>query len=401
MTKRPYFKFIYYFYRVQAILFYKSMNRYLTLLPVLGLVCCIMGQSAKAQIHRKWEGAGIEANFMTAEMIKHTPKILVLPERAGAFELNIVQQTYGKKDWHQRRNYPKVGFGLTYTDYGIDSVYGKCLGLVPALEIPVVRFKKLEWTIRLGFGIGYVTRRYVRYPDWDTLNTVIGSHLNNYSQFVTDIRYHINKHLDIQAGANFSHISNAAFRRPNLGINLYGAHIGLRYFPVSSSPEKIKRNLPPLKSRWLIQGRLGFSANELGPPDGPLYPVYLASVYASKRYMSKNKAIAGIDYSYHNNIYAMLKAIEQYPGDERSHAWSGSIFAGNEFLYGRFGILLQIGVYFKRSELALDPYYQKLGANFYLVQRETGMLKELCISGLLKTHKAEAELVEMGLGVGF
>lgn len=354
-----------------------------------------------AQEHRPWVGTGIEANLMTAEMIRHTKKIKVLPERATAIELAFLQQMYGNKEWHQRRNYPLAGIGLGITDYGIDSVYGKCISIYPTLQIPVIAGKRLEWTVRLGFGIGYATKRYERYPSWDTLNTAIGSHLNNYSFFITDIRYRINKHIDIQLGGNFSHISNAAFRRPNLGINLYGAHIGFRYFPVNSRPERIVRKMAPLKNRWLVQGRLGFSANELGPPDGPLYPVYLASVFASKRYLGKNKAFAGIDYSYHENIYALLRYNESYPGEEKSHAWSGSVFIGNEFLYGRFGIHLQLGFYFHRSELALDAYYQKIGGNFYLVQRETGVLKELFISALLKTHKSEAELVEMGVGVGF
>jgi hypothetical protein len=359
------------------------------------------GSHANAQEHSPWDGVGIEANVMTAKMIKHSKKLRVITDHASAFDLNFIQQTFGRKDWHKGRGYPVIGMGIAYTDYGLDSVYGKCLSLYPNLQIPILRGKKLEWTIRLGFGAGYATRRYERYPSWDTLNTAIGSHLNNYSLVMTDIRYRINKNLDVQIGGNFSHMSNAAFRRPNLGINLYGAHIGLRYFPADSKPPRIKREANPLKNRWLAQGRFSMSANELGPPDGPLYPVYLASVYASRRYRGKNKAIIGIDYSYHSNIYATLRNNEEFPGREKAQAWAGSVFVAHEFLFGRCGILLQMGYYLHRSFLSLDPYYEKIGGNYYLVQREKGLLKELYLSGLLKTHKAEAELVEFGVGVGF
>lgn len=357
--------------------------------------------SVNAQEQSPWDGVGIEANIMTARMIKHSKKILVVPDRSSAFELNFIQQTFGRKDWHQRRKYPIIGMALGYTDYGLDSVYGKCFSLYPSLQIPIITGKKLEWTCRLGFGAGIATRRYERHPSWDTLNTAIGSRLNNYSLVATDLRYRINKNMDVQLGGNFSHMSNAAFRRPNLGINLYGAHIGFRYFPTNSKPQRIQRELTPLKNRWLAQGRFSMSANEIGAPDGPLYPVYLASLYASKRYLGKNKVIAGIDYSYHNNIYAILRNNEMFPGEEKAHSWNGAVFIAHEFLFGRCGVMLQMGYYFKRSFLALDPYYQKIGGNYYLLQKEKGVLKELYLSGLLKTHKAEAELVEFGVGVGF
>ncbi len=349
----------------------------------------------------KLAGWGVEANIMADRMLKHTPKIRVVPEQAFAYELNFIRQTSGAKEWEQRRNYPVFGFGITLTDYGVDSVYGKCISLYPNLQIPLVRGKHLEWTIRAGFGLGYITKRFERLPDWDTLNTAIGSRFNNYTVFATDLRYRINEHLDVQLGGNFSHVSNAAFRTPNLGINLYGAHLGLRYFPVTSRPERIKTSLQPLKNRWLVQARLGISGNEMGPGNGPLYPVYLATAYVSKRYLGKNKAIAGIDYSYHNSLYAYQRNNEINPGNERANAWKGSVYLGHEFLFGRMGVWLQMGVYINNPYPQEYNTYQKLGGNVYIVQREQGFLKELYACALLKTHKTEAELVEMGLGFGF
>lgn len=345
------------------------LNKYsTTLVCFLCLGICAFGQGA---------GYGIETNFMAGKIIKHTPKIKgPIPPLSTAFELSFVQQTDGRKDWQQRRHYPLLGFGIAVTNYGIDSIYGKCISIFPHMQVPIIRSKKLEWTFRAGFGIGYVTKRFSRAPEWDTLNTAIGSHLNNYTTFHTDLRYHINQHWDVQIGANFSHISNAGFRTPNLGLNMAGAHIGLRYFPVSSTPKRIKKSLPKLSNRWLAQARLGISANEYGMGDGPLYPIYIASLYASRRYAGKNKMFAGIDYSYHEGIYAFLRNNEIWTGAERAHSWKSSIFIGNEFLIGRVGLVLQVGVYIKQAALALDPYYEKLGGNFYLIQNEKGVLKD-------------------------
>jgi hypothetical protein len=358
---------------------------------------------AVAQEHdRKWAGFGIEANIMGGKVFKHSPKFFgPVPAFSSAFEVNVVQQTDGRREWEQRRKYPVWGVGIAYTDYGLDSVYGKCVGIYPTLQLPIIRSKKLEWILRFGLGLGYVTRRYSYAPDWDTLNNAVSSHLNNFTLFTTDLRYHIDQYWDIQVGANFSHISNAAFRQPNLGVNMYGAHVGLRYSPVTSAPEKIVRKLRPLRNRWLVQARLGIAMNGGGNGGGPMYPAYLASLYTSKRYAGKNKAFIGIDYSYHSNVYAFLRNNEIWPGEERRHSWKSAVFAGHEWLMGRGALVLQIGVYLKQAALRLEPYYEKLGYNYYILRQEKGLLKELYISALLKTHLTQAELAEFGIGISF
>ncbi len=365
------------------------------------LLCCsFLSISSFAQ--NKWAGYGLETNYYSGKILRHSPKFpTILPKSVNSVELNMVYQTYGTQDWHSRRGYPLLGFGFTYSDYGIDSIYGKCISIYPNLEIPLIRKNKFEWVIRAGFGLGFMTKRYERYPTFDTINTAIGSRMNNYSIFTTDLRYRVNKHLDVQVGGNFSHVSNAAFRTPNLGINTYGAHVGIRYFPVNAQPERVQQESPKLPNRWLAQLRVGLSAREEVAPDGPFYPVYLITAFASKRYWSKNKLLIGADYSYHTNVEAFLKNNEIDPGSEKANSWTSSLFVGNEFLIGRAGIMLQLGVYLKRTPVTAAAIYQKLGGNYYLIQREEGLLKELCGYIYLKTHTSEAELVEVGFGFGF
>lgn len=346
-------------------------------------------------------GYGIEWNSSIGRIIKHTKNFRPpIPERSVATEINLVFKSNGSKDWQQRRNRPVLGCGLTITDYGNQNVFGTAAGIYPNLEMPLIRRTRWEWTTRVGFGLGYISKRYSRYPDWDTLNNVIGSHFNNFSIFSTDLRVHISKHWDAQTGVVLSHISNAAFRTPNLGINRYGFQAGLRYFPVARQPVIAHKLLTPLSSRWLLQLRAGISANEYGNGNGPLFPVYIASTFVSKRYFSRNKVFAGLDYAYYEGVYAFLRNNEILIGEERANSWKSSVFVGHEFLYGHFGIMLQFGYYLKNTYLRIDPYYQKLGANVYLLQREEGFLKELSTSVLLKTHQFQAELVEIGLGVG-
>ena len=351
-----------------------------------------------------WEGFGIEANIFAGKVVKHTVKFhLPLPDLSTGMDVNFQYKAYGRSDWEQRRRYPMVGVGIAYTNYGIDSVYGRCFSLYPNLVIPLIMGKKLEWTMRIGDGVGYVTRDYSRKHPFDTMNNAIGSHLNDYASFMTDIRYHANEHWDVQVGLNFSHISDASFHQPNLGINLAGAHIGLKYFPVTSCPTCKKRDLKPLKNRWLGQFRLTMAFDQSNAPQGPLYPVYLATGYVSKRWISKNKVFAGFDYSYHSLLYAYLRNNEGMvpTGTEREHSYKSAVFAGNEFLLGRVGIVLQVGYYLHQAIQVQGKVYEKVGFNFYLVQREHGPIKELFLYTGLKTHLSVAELAEFGFGMGF
>jgi hypothetical protein len=357
---------------------------------------------AIARDNPKGAGIGIEANFMRGQIYKHTANFkLPVSDNVNAYELNFLQQTYGKKPWHQRHGYPLVGVGITLTDYGMNDIYGKCIGIAPVLQLPLARYRNFEWTFKVAMGLGYITEKFERIPGWDTVNNAIGSHINNYTLFATDIRYRINKHWDVQAGLNFSHASNASFRRPNLGYNTYGWHIGLRYFPVTSQPERLVQELEPLRNRWLVQARFGIAGVEMTTADGPLYPVYMVSLYGSKRYLSKNKAFAGLDYTYNTNMYAFFRNNEVFIGKERSESWRSSAFIGNEFLMGRVGLYLQLGFYVKNYYQSKYWYYQKLGFNIYILQKEKGILKELFASTYLKAHGTEAEFAEFGIGFGF
>src|SRR5690606_18636903 len=128
-----------------------------------------------AQESNALDGYGIEANVLAGKIIKHNYIFPPVPTASGGIDINILKRTNGKKEWQQRRNYPQIGIGLTYVNYGNNAIYGQCIGAYPVIPIQIVRGKKVEWTAKVGIGIGYVTRRYERYPTWDTINNLIGS----------------------------------------------------------------------------------------------------------------------------------------------------------------------------------------------------------------------------------
>ena len=355
--------------------------------------------SCIAQDSSPFTGVGFEANVFEGKVLKHETKFeLPLPKLTTGADINIQWKTYGKKEWHQRRRYPTIGIGFTYTNYGIDSVYGRLFCVYPNIVIPLISGRKLEWTIRIGDGIGYATRDYSRVNPFDTINNAIGSKINDYFSFMTDL---LDQHWDVQLGANFSHYSDGSYHQPNLGVNLPGLHAGIRYFPESSTPKLIKRDLKPLENRWLFQFRVTMGFNASNAPLGPLYPIYLGTGYVSKRYSSKNKLFAGFDYSYSEQINAYLH--NNGPVPPNAYYWNSyktAVFIGNEFLLGRLGVVTQFGYYTHQFWGKQEPFYEKVGGNYYLVQREHGPIKEFFLCAFLEAHLAVAEFAEFGFGMG-
>ena len=141
--------------------------------------------------------------------------------------------------------------------------------------------------------------------------------------------------------------------------------------------------------------------NESNAPLGPIYPVYLGAGYISKRWSSRNKFFGGFDYSYSDQLYAYLRNNGFVAsGQEKWNSFKTAVFAGNEFLLGRVGVVLQLGYYTHQTFDIQEPYYEKLGGNLYLVQREKGPIKEFFLCAFLEAHLAVAEFAEFGFGMG-
>jgi len=365
-------------------------------------VCFFFVASSFAQEKKTLEGMGVEGNVFVGNLFRHSQTMTSrMPESTWGAEINIVKHLHGQKPWHQQRNFPWVGLGLMFLDYNSPDVFGQVWGIYPNIQFPLIRASTWEWTFRAGFGLSYVTKPFERFPDVNLENTAIGGHWNNISPFSTDFRYQLNKQMDFQAGLSFVHVSNASFQQPNLGLNMWSAHLGLRYFPSGNRGTNKPSSSLNLSNRWLIHARAGIAFIDSWPGNGPINPSYMGSVYTSKRYWSKNKAFAGIDLHYHSGMYVFLKSIENEVGKEKWASTQLALFAGHEFIYGPVGLLFQGGVYLHRTYQQPELFYQKLGCNIYLYQAENGILKEVFVSTLLKTHLFTAELFEMGVGIGF
>ena len=359
---------------------------------------CLLSIATNAQ-DRENKGHAVAAHVWLGKMIKHNERFTgPIPPISTAFQIEYLKQTLGEKKWHSQRNYPIIGAGALFIHYGYPEIYGSVIGVYPLLQIPIVKSNDFEWTAQIGAGIGYVTKHY---SIENNQNVAIGSHINNVSPFSTDLRWHIDPQWDVELGLSAVHVSNAAFAFPNLGINMWGVRAGARYYFAPRSPIEMAKEQETVSKKLMFSAKGSLAFVEKGFADGPKYPVYTASLWGRYQYNNVQKAILGLEYTYNNATAAFIHSLEEPVGKNGNIPYQVSGFLGNEFLFGRLGVSVQVGYYLKKYQGLNSSFYQRLGGNYYFIQKEQGLFKELFLSLHLKTHQFTAEFCDLGLGFSF
>ena len=89
----------------------------------------------------------------SGRILPHSKKIAYeIPDRSYGLSLNLLQQTYGKKSWHQRANYPRIGLLLHYYNFGDPIVLGQALGVASNISFKMLGKQKIYAEGRIGAG---------------------------------------------------------------------------------------------------------------------------------------------------------------------------------------------------------------------------------------------------------
>lgn len=345
----------------------------------------------------------IAPSIRWGNMLKHTEKI-VGPVAQNAFGMHIdfLYQSSGRKHWHHATRFPTFGFGIAYLNTN-NKVYGSAIGIYPLLKIPILKTAQFRWDAQIAMGGAYINKKFDRTAAIQKHNVAISTHLNNYSPLSTDFEYNISEKVHLTAGAYFTHLSNGGFKLPNLGMNMYGVYIGFRYFPYGDQLKRYEAAGTPkvYKTNWGMMARSSIAYKASGPVGGPRLPSYLVDASVYKKYQSHKRVNLGIAYQYHGYKYFFEKANGADHEYSKAAAHQLALYLNHEFIFGNFGLITQLGYYIHNPVTESMRLYQKIGGQYYLYQNDRTFLKTAYVNLLLKTHTSNAELFEVGLGVGF
>jgi hypothetical protein len=306
-------------------------------------------------------------------------------QRFSAFELELNKQTTVKQPFAQLYNFPRIGISAQYFILDPHKPLGNMLGIYPHVSFMIMRHKKHELNFRVGWGLGYIERRFDLNDNYK--NNLISSRINYTFSGRLNYTFKAGKY-NINTGIGLLHFSNGGMKVPNLGINVPTLHLGLG-LNAKENQEFKKDSLPPFKRSWNFYLSTSGGIKRIYPVEGPAYFLSSTSLYVGRTLNRKSTINLGTDILYDPSGKHAFK------GDESGIKFINlkwSITAGHELSFSRLTLLTQIAYYVYDPMKLSKPVYQRYGLKYYIN-------KNYFIGTAMRAHFGTADVVEWSFGV--
>jgi Lipid A 3-O-deacylase (PagL) len=361
----------------------------------------LLARSAAAQVTASGDSVAppdrppltIGAELRGAFIIEHTAKInhLTRSHPAGG-EARIEWQMTGRHPWHAAWRYPKTGIAVTYYDFH-NPILGYCLSVSPYATKYIYRSARQQVHFRLGVGMGYFSNPFSIADN--RKNTIVSTRFNAAIHFRFEYALRLSREFDAEAALTLQHYSNGATAKPNFGVNIPTASMGVSWHQSRWVPAPAPRNLAPLPAgqrRWFVDVATSVGWRQWGVYDRKRYLVQGVHAQVGRRVNIKNNLTAGLDYFYDRSLLQQRVQDTSASQSPTVDVKKVGIVAGHELLLGRLAFDWHIGWYLYAPYQSATPYYQRLGLKYLITDHVFA-----CVD--LKAHRGSADVVEWKLGV--
>lgn len=320
-------------------------------------------------------------------ILAHSPDMLyITAQHIEKFDTYFEKNTFGKYAWQQRYGFPQMGLSLSYFKLNNPEHLGNGVSLAPYLKFQLNQSEKIKLKLRTALGLGYLSKRF--HPQENYKNNAIGSHFNLFFSVWLGTEIPLSTKLNLTLAANFSHYSNTAYNKPNLGINVPTVEAGLSYNFGEKQTVELKTEKPYERTKAYWQLTSSFGINAIYPPNKVKYMASTFSLGREKQLNYKSTLGASIDFFYNPAQRAALKQKDIYIDKGWENLQSGlSVY--HLLHFGNFSVMTQAGYYFKTENEELGNYYHAVGGRIALNNKLSGYFA-------LKTHFAKAEYFTLG-----
>ena len=393
---------------------------------------------ASSAIAQNTENLTFKGEFIYGTILKHTEhlkNIVKGPVMGG--EISVEWQS--ADGWHRYFNYPYLGVGAAYLNFGNPDTLGNALAIYPYINFSIIRSGRFSVNFKAGAGLSYVTRTFADFRenvmrvqgdslwlDYKKSNAAIGSPLNVYFAAGFNADVPLSDNISLTAEYGWNHISNGMIKAPNSGINMLNAFIGLKYTPNYDARKNeylryyyapdIPRNISVeitasggLRQRYMRDGGEGY---------GKTFPIASLAAAVYKPIINFYRMGIGGDFFYDGVYTSGLSSgykREYITVDELKNKLRFGLSWQNELIMGRLTAGIHAGVYLFNPVKNLEPYgsvsskgiiypynpEEEVGWFYTRVSGKYLLAKHIYASIGLKTHLQKAEFIEWGLGYRF
>ena len=348
--------------------------------------------------HKKFRSnIQIEPRLYYGFIVNHHIELEPFNAHIPAFELSIVKDTYGRKNWEKLHNYPIIGVSFFFSTLANHPAIGQSAAVYPFITFPIIRNEKDLLGFKLGLGISYLTKTFERLENYQ--NIAIGSHVNVAVNLMGEYRRQLNKMTFISAGLSLIHFSNGSTVAPNYGLNIPMVSLALSK-RISKPNDKIVMRKPQIptfsykdNSIYIFNIMGAYASKNMGDVFGERYDVYLSSVSALK-YFNKISALGlTFDFSYDGSHRDMLIRNGIIDPSFITVMRPG-IAPTYEMSISKLILTFGVGFYWGGKEKSDGDIYEQLTLKYLFY-------KNIFASITLRAHGGRAAFVAWGLGYRF
>lgn len=333
---------------------------------------------------------GFSTTFHHGFITPHKPLVNeIIKGHTQILELSFFKNTSGNRQWEQYFNHPQVGVSAFLINTGNQESLGNAYGILPFVEFPLNNWK-IKWHLKFGFGLGYIEKPFNRIDNFK--NLAIGSHLNALIFANSLWKIPISNQLNSSFGLSLTHFSNGSLKRPNLGINLFSANLGIGY-SFGSKNQKVAFNNLNKEKKWDTYAALSMGVKEIPPIGGDKYMVYSFVFQKVKTITNKSGFGFGSDVFYNTSLEPLIIRVQNEDKGLIGNVRFG-LHGAYELSLAKLALQLQVGTYLYSAYKDNGNIYSKLNSRYFLTDK-------LYLNLSLKTHYAVADFIEYGIGYKF
>lgn len=146
----------------------------------------------------------------------------------GGFEIGYSHFTSRKEKWHRILGTPRVGISFQTIFMNKPDTFGKCISLMPHIEIRMFTWPKSEISGKIAIGATYCSKEFNNNVNFD--NRAVSSPINFGLEFSAIYHRELTDKIEMNLEASFHHISNGSLSLPNGGYNILYGKAGINYF---------------------------------------------------------------------------------------------------------------------------------------------------------------------------
>lgn len=300
------------------------------------------------------------------------------------------------KEYHEKMNFPLAGVSLTYIDHdNVDT--GSSLAIGGFLQPTIATWGKHQLSNRVTFGMAYVENPFD--PVNNQIQKAIGSNVNYYGEAQLLYTYQLSEIIGVNAQTGITHISNAARKLPNAGLNIVFAGAGINYRISEHSSQVFgkfnQRNLPYQLGELKHMLIFSAGARSVRALDYAVFPAFGLSHLSALRYSALGSWTMGLDVDYNRGYISERRLINQNSnGENPFYSFRPGVSAGHQLHMNRLSLLTQFAAYVIRPHANHNYFYQRYGLHYQIGEN-------WLVAAALRAHGGRADYMEWSLGYRF